>query len=322
MRAALAAAVWLMAAAALTVARAEVDPGAPEGAVRTAHTERATDAYDLPIGRFELKSPRVRHLEGATVRSAYRLDDPDATVAGVMQGYRDRLTKLGFEPVFSCAEDACGGFDFRFDADILPPPAMLVDVRDFAQLSEHRDRPESWVSVLVSRVLGTIYIQTVSVDPKPEAPPPAPGAGTAPPEASAPSAPASAAAEPAATDTADLLARLKAQGHVRVQGLDFDVGGAVISKGSATALDTLAQMLQRNPDLSVIVVGHSDNQGPLDVNIDLSRQRAEAVRQALVERGVAPDRLEARGVGFLAPVAPNATAEGRAQNRRVELVLR
>jgi len=72
----------------------------------------------------------------------------------------------------------------------------------------------------------------------------------------------------------------------------------------------------------VVIVGHSDNQGTLDANLALSQRRAEAVRDALVSRGVAAERLDARGVGFLAPVASNATEEGRARNRRVELVLR
>ncbi len=107
-----------------------------------------------------------------------------------------------------------------------------------------------------------------------------------------------------------------------VRGLDFEVGGVRLSPGSAGVLDTLAQMLLGDAALSVLIVGHSDDQGPLEVNLDLSRQRAEAVLRALVERGVPADRLEAHGAGFLAPVATNASEAGRAANRRVELVLR
>ncbi len=107
-----------------------------------------------------------------------------------------------------------------------------------------------------------------------------------------------------------------------VPGLDFEVGGAALSPGSAAALDRLAAVLSAEGAPPVVVVGHSDNQGGLELNIDLSRQRAESVRQALIERGVPADRLEARGVGFLAPLASNATEAGRALNRRVELVLK
>ena len=72
-----------------------------------------------------------------------------------------------------------------------------------------------------------------------------------------------------------------------------------------------------------MIVGHTDNQGTLDYNIDLSTRRAEAVRDHLVDtHGIAASSLRAAGVGFLAPVASNQTAEGRGQNRRVEIVAR
>ena len=306
------------------VAGTPAAPGAPEGAVQTAHAVRDFDSYDLPVGAFGPDSRAVRQVEGAVAWSAWRLDDPQASVAGVMRGYRDRLDALGFEPVFSCAGEECGGFDFRFGAEILPPPGMLVDVRDFAQLSAERDAPGGFVSVLVSQVLGSVYVQTVSVG----APASAPGAE--------PSTPAEAPVEvtevplvETAPETAmlaqgerALLARLTEDGHVPVEGLEFEVGGAALSPGSADALDALARMLTREDELAVAIVGHSDNQGGLELNLDLSRRRAEAVMQALIDRGVPPSRLEARGIGYLAPVASNRTEEGRALNRRVELVLR
>ena len=72
----------------------------------------------------------------------------------------------------------------------------------------------------------------------------------------------------------------------------------------------------------MVIVGHSDSSGDLEMNRALSERRAEAVRAALVERGVAPGQLAAEGVGYLAPLTANSTEEGRAINRRVELVLR
>jgi OOP family OmpA-OmpF porin len=123
-------------------------------------------------------------------------------------------------------------------------------------------------------------------------------------------------------DQRALLARLMEEGHVPVRGLEFEVGGANLSEGSSEVLDTLARTLKREEDLAVAVVGHSDNQGGLALNLALSQRRAEAVMRALVERGVPQTRVEARGIAYLAPVASNATEEGRARNRRVELVLR
>jgi len=80
------------------------------------------------------------------------------------------------------------------------------------------------------------------------------------------------------------------------------------------------KLLARDPALRLLVVGHTDMAGNLEHNLKLSRERAEAVVKALVERKVAPSRLKANGVGPLAPVATNATEEGKAKNRRVELV--
>jgi OOP family OmpA-OmpF porin len=291
-----------------TGAAAQVDPGAPAGAVQTAHAVRDFDSYDLPVGPFGPGEQPVRTVEGGVAWSAWRLDDAQASVAGVLQGYRERLAALGFEPVFACAGEACGGFDFRFGAEILPPPGMLVDVRDFAQLTAAREDPAGFVSVLASRVLdaadaGAPVRAAVEITE-------VPSVETAPQTVILPQ------------DERALLAQLTGEGRVPVQGLAFAVGGAALSQDSAEALDMLARMLRRNDDLAVAIVGHSDNQGGLALNLDLSQRRAEAVMRALVDRGVPPARVEARGIGYLAPRASNATPEGRALNRRVELVLR
>ncbi len=329
-------AIALAGAAPAGSAAAQVDPGAPEGAVQTAHAVRDFDRYGLPVGPFGPDARRVEPVEGAVAWSAWRLDDSQASVAAVMQGYRERLDALGFETVFSCAGEECGGFDFRFGAEILPPPGMLVDVRDFAQLTARRDEPEGSVSVLVSRVLGEIYVQTVSVAPLEAVPGAESGAESGVGSGAEPGASAEAPVEVTEVplvetapetvilpqDQRALLARLMEQGHVPVEGLDFEVGGAALSEASAEALDMLARMLTRDEDLAVVIVGHSDNQGGLELNLELSQRRAEAVMQALIERGVPPAQIEARGVGYLAPVASNRTEEGRALNRRVELVLR
>jgi OOP family OmpA-OmpF porin len=292
-----------------------LDVGAPEGAVSTARSERPFDRYALPVGPHSADTPNLREIEGEVTWSGFRLDATDTSTAEVMAGYRSRLAALGFQPVFDCATTACGGFDFRFGVQLLPAPAMLIDAADFAQFSAGRgnaDGTETFVSVLVSRLLGVVHIQTVVVEPgEPgqmisEAPPP------------------NGSEQPVvlAQDEQSLLDQLTEFGHVRVNGLEFETGGAALSEGSTPALRALAGSLSNNPDISVVIVGHSDNQGALDTNIALSKRRAEAVRTALIEHGVAADRLEAHGVGYLAPVSTNLTDAGRTLNRRVELVLR
>ena len=91
----------------------------------------------------------------------------------------------------------------------------------------------------------------------------------------------------------------------------------------APALQEIGKLLQQDPKLKLYVVGHTDNVGELQMNMDLSHRRADAVLKALTTTyGVAADRLQAYGSGPLSPVASNKDDAGRAKNRRVELVER
>jgi OmpA-OmpF porin, OOP family len=126
------------------------------------------------------------------------------------------------------------------------------------------------------------------------------------------------------TVTADAKAfadGIRATGHIAVYGIYFDSGKSVIKPESEPALAEITKLLKGDPSLKLNVVGHTDNDGTPDGNMKLSQARAEAVVQALAgKHGVAATRLKAFGVGSLAPVASNDTADGKAKNRRVELV--
>lgn len=116
-------------------------------------------------------------------------------------------------------------------------------------------------------------------------------------------------------------AGLAATGHVEVPGIYFDTGRATLEPESAAAIGEIAKLLAAEPGLKVFVVGHTDTVAAVELNLRLSQERAAAVVQALVTKhGVAPSRLRAHGVGPFAPVASNDAEEGRAKNRRVELV--
>jgi outer membrane protein OmpA-like peptidoglycan-associated protein len=99
--------------------------------------------------------------------------------------------------------------------------------------------------------------------------------------------------------------------------IDFATGSATIDPLSARLLDVLVQALGACPG-TIRVEGYTDSQGSAASNLALSQARAEAVRAALVERGVSAERLQSKGFGMERPVADNATAEGRARNRRIE----
>jgi len=122
-------------------------------------------------------------------------------------------------------------------------------------------------------------------------------------------------------DAGALGTGLKAAGKIAVYGITFDTGKSEIKPGSETTLMEIAKLLKAQPALKLYVVGHTDNVAGLDLNLKLSKARAEAVVQALITKyGIAGTRLLAHGVGPVAPVASNDAEIGRAKNRRVELV--
>jgi len=109
-------------------------------------------------------------------------------------------------------------------------------------------------------------------------------------------------------------------GHVAVYGIHFDTGKATIQPDSENILGEIAKLLQQNPDLKLRVEGHTDNQGSAAANQALSEKRAQAVVVWLTAHGVPAAHLTAKGLGQTQPVADNSSEEGRAKNRRVELV--
>ena len=122
-------------------------------------------------------------------------------------------------------------------------------------------------------------------------------------------------------DAEALAGGLAANGHVTVEGIYFDTGKSDLKPESAEAIQQIAALLSGDPALSLFVVGHTDTVGSVESNLKLSQDRAQAVIQALVsQHGVAATRLRAFGNGPFAPVASNGSEEGRALNRRVELV--
>jgi len=122
-------------------------------------------------------------------------------------------------------------------------------------------------------------------------------------------------------DAAAFSNDINTTGHAAVYGINFDTGKSTIKPESAQAIGEIAKLLEADPGLKIHVVGHTDNVGGVDSNIKLSQDRAEAVLQALVrDHAIAPSRLRSFGCGQFAPVASNDTEEGRAKNRRVELV--
>jgi outer membrane protein OmpA-like peptidoglycan-associated protein len=119
----------------------------------------------------------------------------------------------------------------------------------------------------------------------------------------------------------DMAREIGDAGRVALYGVYFDTDKDAVRPDSAPALEEFAKLLRSNAGMRLHVVGHTDNQGRADYNLNLSRRRAASVVRELTSRyAIAPERLDSFGCGLYAPVASNESEEGRAKNRRVELV--
>jgi len=121
-------------------------------------------------------------------------------------------------------------------------------------------------------------------------------------------------------DASSIADELSKSGHIALYGIHFETAKATILPDSESVLAEVAKMLQQNPDVKVSVEGHTDNVGSAAANQTLSEKRAQAVVAWLSSHGIEGSRLQAKGWGASKPVEDNATEEGRAKNRRVELV--
>ncbi|NHZ88127.1 OmpA family protein [Massilia sp. CCM 8733] len=124
-------------------------------------------------------------------------------------------------------------------------------------------------------------------------------------------------------DASAIGAALRKDGRIALYGILFDTNKAVIKPESKDTLEQMARSLKNDPGMNVFIVGHTDNQGAVEANLGLSRKRAQAVADALSgQYGIAAARLQPHGVANLAPAASNTGDDGRARNRRVEMVVR
>lgn len=298
-------------------AAAALDLALPSSAVKTREIREDAATYFLPVGRFNGSDVPALRVEGALVQQAWRIDAPGLTTLQMLRPLRAQLDEAGYDILFSCPAQVCGGFDFRFETRVIPAPDMFVDLLDYHFVSARRDaasQDASYVSLLVSRTGSAGYIQVIRVMRG--------QTGAAPPE-SAPelAAPEENAAPDGAPDSA-LARRLMRDGRVVLVDLDFATGTVALGEGPYDSLRQLADFLNEDPDRRIALVGHTDSVGGLASNIALSRRRAQAVADRLVDTfDVSAQQLEAEGAGYLAPIASNLTEAGREANRRVEAVL-
>jgi OmpA-OmpF porin, OOP family len=267
------------------------------GSVITGFQVKDFDAARLQAAPFKNgKAADERRLEGRITRIAYR-SNPGPSILEVSRNFETQLAKAGFETLVACDTDACGAIPFTEAIDALPMPQMWIDgfnYRYYAGRKAEGGR-ETYAAVLVSKSNDDIYAQLVVA--------------------------VVGAIENKMVDAGAMAKGLRETGHIALYGIYFDTDKAVIKPESRPTLEEIAKLLRAQPQLNVFIVGHTDSQGTYEYNADLSRKRAEAVAAELAKSyKIAATRLKTAGVGFLAPIGSNATDDGRALNRRVELV--
>ena len=263
------------------------------GSFIVAYDQKEFDEYELPVGKARAdQTLNSQHLEGKITLIEYACPE-GRTSLEIYRNYQMALQKGGFRELFACVDVAgCG--------------TITGDVKKLGfyggwnnrYLAAKLARPEGDVYAAVNisdYTKGHLYLLVVEIKPMEG------GLIT--------------------VDAAALGSDITRTGHVAVYGIYFDTGKADVKPESDAALKEIAKLLEQDSLLKLYVVGHTDNVGTLASNMDLSRRRANAVTQVLTTKyGVAAARLSAQGFGPLAPVASNHAEEGRAKNRRVELV--
>lgn len=246
------------------------------------------DEYDLPVGKSEKGKAPLQHLEGKITTLNYQ-NPPNRSAFEIWHNYEAAFREAGFQTVFSCKGKDCGGW---MQLKWIGGYPKSDDGR-YAAFKIARGGGETWVALGVSPV----NVELAIVEPK------------------------EMETGRVTVDAAALANGIDREGHVAVYGIHFDTGKADLKAESQSELAEIAALMKKSPALKLHVVGHTDNQGDLPSNMDLSKRRAAAVVAALTKaHGIAADRLHAEGVGPLSPVATNRTEEGRARNRRVDLV--
>lgn len=285
----------------------------PSNATLTVEEIAAFDSYAMPTAAWSPNGLPVLTSIGEVRQQAWRIGAAGLTTLQLLKPLQDQLVDAGFEVVFTCTDDACGGYDFRFATQVLPAPGMHVDLGDYRFVATQRevDGQVELLSLLASRSAAAGFVQVIRV-----------GLPSNTPVAAADAPAVRAVTQPLSIEAGNLTEALETIGRFVLSDLEFGTGSAQLGDGDFASLQDLADYLMANPDRTVALVGHTDSVGSLEGNIALSKRRAGSVLERLVTAYNIPrSQLEAEGMGYLSPIATNLTEEGREANRRVEVII-
>lgn len=312
-----------------------------EGSFIVAYVYKSFEQFNLPVSRLEpiegqtdrqnnkVHEPKDKiTLEGAYTRLVYLLPE-NRTPLEVLRNYQDEIRNKGGKILFECETDACGGDPgkssyggggrmslamYLFPREKITDPllsngycATTEKIANQRYTAAEIPNRNAHVSVLTyemksaGRSCSAFNARTIAVVDIIES--------------------TEREQKMVTVNASEMAEKISATGSVALYGIYFDFNKADVKPESTPTLEQIYQLLLDNSTMKLLVVGHTDNVGSFEYNMDLSKNRAIAVVNALVNRyGIDSARLMPVGVSFASPVASNSSEEGQAKNRRVELV--
>ena len=263
---------------------------------------------DIPVAVLNEGHVPRKTVMGPLRRRSWISKDDTTTIDQFAELLLSQLDANTYETLMDCHDTICGGFDFRFQIDVLPAPHVYINLGNFRYISLKFGA--QYKTILISKLANTLWLQVIETTNEKRlssakliakhlwsTTPHQPASGTLP-------------------------EKLNINGHAIMSDLEYGSGSSNLGDGPFTSIRELAEYLLKYPDASVILVGHTDTVGKLEANIKLSKDRAQAVTERLIKTyGVKSDQLSSDGVGYLSPITSNETEQGRDMNRRVEVIL-
>lgn len=273
--------------------------------VASSHDDFAT--YPLIVKRIDQRGgikgniASTRTIEGHLDRVVLKV--AQANPAAVVAAIEESLSKAGFKPLYSCSGESCGPTFIRASPGFRQHRKwfnVALVAQHYVALRKPDKAGDIYASAQVARsnADAPVYVQLDVVEVQPRV------------------------VSAITVNAAEMAQSLEKSGRVALYGLFFATDSARIKPASRETLGEIAKLLHDKPQLKLLVVGHTDSRGSFKYNLKLSRRRAHAVVDALVQNyGIDPDRLKPFGVSYAAPTASNNNPFGRSRNRRVELVI-
>jgi outer membrane protein OmpA-like peptidoglycan-associated protein len=287
-----------------------------DGAEIVKYSFREYDDMTIPLGKARSSSELEKsiHVEGVITRLTYKIPLGRSPLE-IIRNYEKELVEMGFLPLFSGGgtdlgsyfAEAAGYKEIKWPPNI---PALTLNSDTQRFLAAEKKGAEDTITVALYAIenrfwagnlkdieKGQVLLQVDIIQSRPME------------------------LKMVTVAAEEMAEKIGISGSVALYGIYFDTGKADIRAESSATLEQVAKLLQDDPALKLLVVGHTDNVGTFAYNMELSMRRATMVVNELQSRYSTPvERLFPVGVSYACPVASNSTEEGRAKNRRVALV--